>query len=128
MEEGSRAFHLEMMDRFLRRGEALTQKILNGYLDGRVSLIRPTRDEIAGRIENITLIDGMVEVECELVSRRVYRCRKWQQLENHDGFIAVELVRGWRHIGHGIIEITGESGAKGIMTLYPKIIADQGIA
>lgn len=110
-------FRPEGNDRTSERGEKLKQKILNPYIGGQVVLYHPEREQLCGVIESISISDTIVEVDCEIVSRKVYCGRKWEILEKHDGFLIIDMETGWRRIGEGAIKI---SGRKAIMLLFPR--------
>lgn len=108
---------IDIEDALRRRGMRLTQDILNQYMGGQVAVRFKKHGVAVGTIDDVSIDGIVVEVECETIFHRKHGGRKWAQIQNTDGFLDVDIERGWEFWKHGSIVI---HGATGIMFLFPR--------
>ena len=103
-------------DILLERLGPLTQGILNGFRGGQVVMRHYRKhDTIIGRIEKITLDDGILYIICDWVYTSKPGQKKW--IPRDDGTLCFEIKYGWKQLEDDRVCIRG---ATSVLVLYPE--------
>lgn len=116
-DDDSVTFYELMIFGFLTKKKSqLTNATLRRYIGGKFEMrYEFSGDTLAGRIDDIDLAAGTVEISCAKIERRVYRGRIFRPFER-ENTVVVSLCHTWSQNKHGFLEIDGGNGT---MTLKP---------